>query len=383
MLGYEVFYSLKINKLYLKNFRNYLNLDVEFNGKLNIIIGNNAQGKTNILEAIYFLSITKSFLSVNEKTLIFRDKEFSLVKGDIVSCNFNKKLSILINNNGKKLEINQKLIKRNIDYLGNLRVVIFSPDDIRLLKDSPGNRRRFLNIELSQLYDKYVKLLSEFNLILKQRNEYLKIIKNGNFNQDYYNILNDKYVELAISIYLYRYNFIDMINKYIGDIYYFISGDKGLNVKYISDIAINSRDIMKEILISKLIDCKNREIMYGNTLVGPHRDNFCFYLNENNLSLYGSQGQLKMSILALKLAEIDVFRNTSGETPVLLLDDIFSELDIEKRNKLINFLNDDVQTIMTTTDLSEIDSELVKISNIYKIENGQIIEKIKNNNMDS
>jgi len=379
MLGYEVFYYLKINKLYLRNFRNYLDLEIDFNDKLNIIIGNNAQGKTNILEAIYFLSITKSFLSVNEKTLIFRDKEFSMIKGDVVNSNFNKKLSILINDNGKKIEVNQKIIKRNIDYLGNLRVIIFSPDDIRLLKDSPGNRRRFLNIELSQLYDKYVKLLSEFNIVLKQRNEYLKIIKNGNFNQEYFNILNDKYASLAVEIYIYRNNFINKINEYITDKYYFISGDNNLVVKYISDTSISNRVEMKNSLLSRLNDNKNREVMYGNTMIGPHKDNFCFYLNESNLSLYGSQGQLKMAILALKLAEIDVFRSVTGETPVLLLDDIFSELDIEKRNKLIKFLNDDVQTIMTTTDLSEIDYELVKIANIYKIENGTIIEKINNN----
>ena len=379
MLGYEVFYYLKINKLYLKNFRNYLDLEIDFNDKLNIIIGNNAQGKTNILEAIYFLSITKSFLSVNEKTLIFRDKEFSLIKGDIVNSNFNKKLSILINDNGKKIEVNQKIIKRNIDYLGNLRVIIFSPDDIRLLKDSPGNRRRFLNIELSQLYDKYVKLLSEFNIVLKQRNEYLKIIKNGNFNEEYFNILNNKYVDLAVEIYIYRNNFINNINKYITDKYYFISGDNNLVVKYISDTLISNRTEMKNSLLNRLIDNKNREVMHGNTMIGPHKDNFCFYLNESNLSLYGSQGQLKMAVLGLKLAEIDVFRSVTGETPVLLLDDIFSELDIEKRNKLIKFLNDDVQTIMTTTDLSEIDNELVKIANIYKIENGTIIEKINNN----
>ena len=149
-------------------------------------------------------------------------------------------------------------------------------------------------------------------------------------------------------------------------------------VKYISDTSIESRNEMKKGLLNRLIDSKNREVMYGSTLIGPHKDNFCFYLNESNLSLYGSQGQLKMSILALKMAEIDVFKRVTCETPVLLLDDIFSELDIEKRNKLVKFLNDDVQTIMTTTDLSEIDDELVKIANIYKIENGQIISKIVN-----
>ena len=369
---------MKIDKINLKNFRNYLDLDIKFNDKLNIIIGNNAQGKTNILEAIYFLSITKSFLSVNDKTLIYRDKDFSRVTGDIFNNNFKKKLSVLINSEGKKIEINQKVIKRHIDYLGNLRVIIFSPDDIRLLKDSPGNRRRFLNIELSQLYDRYVKLLSEFNIILKQRNEYLKIIRDGKYNEEYYNILNEKYVDLSVSIYTYRYNFINKINEYISDKYYFIAGDTGLIVKYVSDMDIDKKDIMKTKMLNRLIEVKNREIIYGNTLIGPHKDNFGFYLNENNLSLFGSQGQLKMSILALKLAEIDVFRNVTGETPILLLDDIFSELDIEKRNKLVKFLNDDVQTIMTTTDLSEINDELVKIANIYKIENGQIIEKINN-----
>ncbi|MBQ2872702.1 MAG: DNA replication/repair protein RecF [Bacilli bacterium] len=370
---------MKINRLNLKNFRNYLDLDIEFNDKLNIIIGNNAQGKTNILEAIYFLSITKSFLSVNEKTLIHKDKDFTRVNGDIFNGNFKKNLAVKISNDGKKIEVNKKLIKRNIDYLGNLRVIIFSPDDIRLLKDSPGNRRRFLNIELSQLYDKYIKILSEFNIILKQRNEYLKIIKNSPINLEYFNILNEKYVDLSVSIYLYRFNFIDKVNQYISDKYSFISGDDGLLIKYISDIDITDKNTMKNIMLNKLSEVKDREIMYGNTQIGPHKDNFSFYLNENNLLLYGSQGQLKMSILALKLAEIDVFKEVTGEMPILLLDDIFSELDIEKRNKLIKFLNDDVQTIMTTTDLSEIDQELVKIANIYKIENGKIIEKINNN----
>lgn len=370
---------MKINNLKLKNFRNYIDLDIEFNDKLNIIIGNNAQGKTNILEAIYFLSITKSFLSVHEKTLIYKNSDFSLVSGSVLNNGFRKDLSILINSEGKRIEINKKLIKRHIDYLGNLKVIIFSPDDIRLFKDSPGNRRRFLNIELSQLYDRYVKILAEFNIVLKQRNEYLKVCnKSGNINQDYFYILDDKYVDLAVSIYIYRNNFISKLNEFIGNKYYSISGDNGLVIKYVNDIEIGDRELMKKSMLDRLNEVRNRDILYGVTNIGPHKDNFCFYLNENNLSTYGSQGQLKMSILSLKLAEIDVFRSITGENPVLLLDDIFSELDIEKRNKLINFLNDDVQTIMTTTDLSEINEELIKIANIYKIENGKIIEKVNN-----
>ena len=371
---------MKINNLKLKNFRNYIDLDIEFNDKLNIIIGNNAQGKTNILEAIYFLSITKSFLSVHEKTLIHKDRDFSLVSGNVLNNDFKKNLSIVINSEGKKIEVNNKIIKRHIDYLGNLRIVIFCPDDIRLLKDSPGNRRRFLNIELSQLYEKYVKLLAEFNIILKQRNEYLKVCnKNGNINKEYFNILDVKYVDLAVSIYTYRSNFIKKLNEYIDNIYYSISGDKGLVIKYMSDIEISDRDTIKKSMLDRLVDIRSRDISCGSTNVGPHKDNFSFFLNDNNLLMFGSQGQLKMSILALKLAEIDVFKNITGESPVLLLDDIFSELDIEKRNKLINFLNDEVQTIITTTDLNEINEKLVKIANIYRIENGQIIEKINYN----
>ena len=370
---------MKIKKLELKNFRNYLNLDIEFSDGLNIIIGNNAQGKTNILEAIYFLSITKSFLSVNEKTLIYKDSDFSLVKGEVISNNYKRKLSILVNSNGKKIEVNQKLVKRNMDYLGNLKVIIFSPDDMRLLKDSPGNRRRFLNIELCQLYDKYVELLSKFNIILKQRNEYLKVVKNGNFNEDYFNILDEKYVDLSVSIYIYRNNFIDNINNYIGDKYCYIAGCEGLIVKYISDINIDDSINMKKIMLDKLKEIRNREIIYGCSLVGPHKDNFNFYLNGNNLSMYGSQGQLKMAILSLKMAEVDVFRNVTGENPILLLDDIFSELDIGKRNKLVKFLDNDIQTIMTTTDLNDINEDLIKIANIYKIENGMVIDKINNN----
>ena len=370
---------MKINRLILKNFRNYLDLDIDFNNKLNIIIGNNAQGKTNILEAIYFISITKSFLSIHDKTLIHKDMNYAKVIGEVVVNNFNKKLSITINDEGKKIEVNNNIVKKHMDYLGNLRVIVFSPDDIKLFKDSPNVRRKFLNIELSQLYEKYVKLLSDFNIVLKQRNEYLKIIKNGNINYHYFDIIDEKYVDLSVMIYRYRNNFINELNKYIGDKFFSISLEKGLSIKYVNDINIDNIDVMKKNMLEMLLKNRNRDISYGSTLIGPHKDNFIFDLNGNNLSMYGSQGQLKMAILSLKLSEIDIFTNITGEAPVLLLDDIFSELDVEKRNKLINYINNDIQTIITTTDLNDIDSKLVKIANIYKIHDGKVIEKINNN----
>ena len=367
---------MKIENLKLQNFRNYSSLDINFSDKLNIIIGNNAQGKTNILESIYFLSITKSNLPVNDKTCIKKEAMFSKIIGNIEDINSKKKLEILMNTNGKKLTINGNEIKKHSQYIGNLKVIIFNPDDVRLIKDAPGNRRRFINIEISQLYSKYINILNEYNLVLKQRNEYLKVIKNGKINELYFDILNEKLVDLAEIIYEYRIKFIDNINKYIENVFKSISGYKGLNIKYIPNVDITNMDNFKEIMLSKLKSNYEREIFMGNTLIGPHRDDFSFILDNNDLLVYGSQGQIKMAILALKLALIDVFYQECGEYPVLLLDDLFSELDVEKRNKVINYLNRDIQTIITTTDLKNIDKRLIKKAIIYKIDDARIIENV-------
>lgn len=366
---------MKIDRLKLKNFRNYDSLDISFNDNLNIIIGNNAQGKTNILEAIYFLSITKSNLAINDKTCIRKNMLFSKLECSVKDINDTiNRLSILMNVNGKKLEINGNEIKKHSDYIGSLKVIIFNPDDVRLIKDSPGNRRRFLNIEISQLYGNYINTLNEYNLVLKQRNEYLKVIKNGNKNELYFEILNQKLVDLAVSIYKYRIGFIDDINKYIANIFYDIADCSGLFIKYLPNIDTSNVDSIKDILLNKLNNNVDKEIIYGSTLYGPHRDDFTFQLDNNDLLLYGSQGQQKMAILALKLAEIEVFYQVCKDYPVVLLDDLFSELDVFKRNKVIKYLNRDIQVIVTTTDLKNIDKRLVKDANIYKINDGKIIE---------
>jgi len=367
---------VKINKLRLINFRNYSKLDIDFNDHLNIIIGNNAQGKTNILEAIYFLSITKSFLSNNDGICINNGQLFFKIFGDIITNDGIKKLSILFNENGKKLTINDNEIKKHALYIGNLKVILFNPDNVRLIKDAPGNRRKFLNIEISQLDNKYINILNEYNIVLKQRNEYLKVIKSGKINEVYFDIINEKLVMLAVSIYEYRIKFTEMINKYITNIFKDISGYDDLVLKYIPSVDISDISNIGNNIRDKMASSYDREVFYGNSLVGPHRDDFSFKLGENDLVLYGSQGQLKMAILALKLAEVNVFKDMCNEYPVLLLDDLFSELDVNKRNKVINYLNRDIQTIVTTTDLENIEDNLVKNSYVYKIENGNVCETI-------
>ena len=181
-------------------------------------------------------------------------------------------------------------------------------------------------------------------------------------------------VELAVSIYKYRIKFINNINEYIGSIFKDIAGDSGLYIKYIPNIDIGAEDKIKDIMLDKLENNLDKEIIYGSTLVGPHRDDFSFQLDNNDLLLYGSQGQQKMAILALKLSEIDVFYHVCGEYPVVLLDDLFSELDLVKRNKIIKFLNRNIQTIVTTTDLKNIDKRFIKNANIFMIDDGKLVE---------
>ena len=364
---------MRIEQLELINFRNYSKLNIKFNDKLNIIIGNNAQGKTNILEAIYYLSISKSFLSINDKNVIKHNEMHSFIKGKINYLHKLENLKISITSNNKKLGVNKVEIKKHCDFIGKLKVIIYYPDSLRIIKDGPSNRRRFLNIEISQLYLKYIKLLNEFNIVLKQRNEYLKVMKSGNINIDYYNIITEKFIKLSVDIYRYRKDFIDNINKYIGDIFIYISGTSGLKLFYDTQIDVSVDNNIKVNLYEKIKSNYDREIIYGTSLIGPHRDDFSFKADNIDLLLYGSQGQQKMAVLALKLAEIDVFMDICSEYPVLLLDDLFSELDVDKRNKVISYLNRDIQTIVTTTDIDNINDEIINEAYVFKINNGEVM----------
>lgn len=374
MVEYEYYTIMIIKNIKLKNFRNYENLDFVLNNRLNIIIGNNAQGKTNILESIYFLSLTKSFFAVNDKVVIKKNCLYARIDGVITSNNGCNNLSILVNNYGKYLKIGNKEIKKSSDYLGYLKVILFSPDNIRLLKEGPSIRRRFLNIEISKLSKRYILILNQFNDLLKQRNEYLKNIRNSLMDKDYMLILNQKFAELAYQIYNFRNDFIVEINKRIKDIYKSIINIDNIEIKYITDVKLNDKEIMINEIKDRLDKNYDKEILYGNTLIGPQRDDFSILLNGNDISSYGSQGQMRIAILSVKLSEIDIIFNKFGEYPVILLDDIFSELDVDKRNKLIKYLNCDRQVIITTTDIENINEELVNNAKLFKIDNGKVIE---------
>jgi len=349
-------------------------LQIDFKKKNTIFIGNNAQGKTNILEAIYVLGLTKSYLNINEKNLIQFGKVYSKIHGIIIDNNIERKLEILINEKGKKVKIDNQEVNRLSNYISKLNVIIFSPDNIRLLKESPSYRRKYLNIEISQLYSNYINILNDFNKLLKQRNEYLKVISSSEkYDSDYLKILNEKYVELSINIYLYRKKFIDKINENLKNIYFKITGFNNLEVKYVSCVDyMEDKAEMRRKFYEKVKANLKKDILYKMSLLGPHRDDFNLELDGKNILLYGSQGQMRCAVLALKFAEIPIFKNILNVNPILLLDDIFSELDINKKNSLIGFIPNDIQTIITTTDLNLIDKKLLENSDIYVVDNGKI-----------
>ena len=363
---------MRIKNIELKNYRNYDNLNINFNDNLNIIIGDNAQGKTNLLESIYVLAVTKSFLSNNDKSIIKFNNHYTKING-LIEGKYNvNTLELLINDNGKCVKINNKEIKKLSDYISNMNVIIFSSNDIVIFKDSPSSRRKYFNIQISQINKIYLANLNNYNLVLRQRNEFLKIINiNKESDMNYLDILNDKYIGLSIVIYNFRRKYVDLVNKYIDDIFSSITGLEGLKMIYTSNVSNLDNDMFKDKLKSNL----SREIQYKITFIGPNRDDFYFDLNGKNLSLYGSNGQIRSAVLALKLAEVKLFTDVLSDTPILLLDDIFSELDIDKRNKVIKYLDNDIQTIVTTTDIENIDKNVRKKANVYKIENGKIISR--------
>ena len=363
-----------IKELKLNNFRNYDNLDIKLSDGLNIFIGNNAQGKSNLLESIVVLALTKSYLNVKDENLIKDGENVSILEADVNSLNTNKKLFVSFSNSVKKLKINDVEIKKYIDYVSNIKFVLFSPMDITLIKDSPAVRRKYFNIEISQISNNYIKLLQKYNVLLKKRNQFLKSINDISFDNDYFiNILDDNFSTLAVDITFERKKFIDDINNYIGKIYYELTGDNGLMLVYNNSIPFDEdKELMKNNFIDKLKDNYMRDKLYGMTLNGPHRDDYSIYLDGKDLSLYGSQGQNRSAILALKLSLLDIFKDITNDYPILLLDDIFSELDLDKRNRLIKYIMNDIQTIITTTDLDMIDESLVNNAKVFIVDNGNV-----------
>ena len=357
-----------LEKIKIKNFKKIIKLETELNKNINIFIGKNAQGKTSILESIYVLALTKPSKSVEESDLINKSSNFSLIKGTLVNEKSKKEMEFILTNQQKTLKINKKEIKKVGDYLTNLNVIMFSPDDLDIIKKSPLVRRNLLNIELCQLFPNYMKVLNEYNKILKIRNEYLR--KNyGNMDKAYFDIITEKLVDRLIIIRNYRQKYVECINSKIEIIYKRIMKMGNLKVVYDKNISFES----KEEIINYYKDNYYNELDKKMTLFGIQKDDLLFYVDDMNLKDYGSQGQQRVAVLSFKLAEINIFKETKKTYPIVLLDDIFSELDIEKRNNLLKFIKSNIQFIITTTDIKNISEKIVEKASIFKIKDGNII----------
>ncbi len=365
-----------LEKLLLQNFRNYSSLNIKLNPHVNIIYGNNAQGKTNLLESIYVLGLTKSHLLQLDNHLITTGKEFYKIKGIVKKNKIKTTYEVNCNLNKKILKIDGQEIKKISDYINNsLNIIIFYPEDLEIIKGSPNIRRNFLNLELSQLSNNYLKILNEFNKLLKIRNEYLKkMSKNQSYDKTYFNIITNYFVDKSLIIYKMRKKFVEKLNENCGKIFFEITKLSDFHIEYITNFINENSENQKKEMLEKLDKNIEKEIKFGSTLYGPHRDELEFFLSENNLKIYGSQGQKRMAVLSTKLAEIDIFKKFKNTNPILLLDDVFSELDDIKKNNIIKYLADDIQVIITTTDLKKINKKKFNSVNIFKIKNGEIIK---------
>ena len=350
-----------IEKIKLQNFRNYKELELDLNKNINIIYGNNAQGKTNILESIFLCSFGKSFRTTKEKEMIKFNEEKSLVEIFYQKKDRDGKIKIEIGTK-KQISVNGIKIKKLSELLGNINIVIFTPDDINILKGGPQNRRKFLDIMISQLKPNYMYNLNLYLKTLEQRNNYLRQIKDE--KSDLLDIWDEKLAEYAFNICKYREEFIKKIQNKIEKIHQDITKEKEkIKIEYITEC--NNKEEFLKILKNR----RKLDLIKGYTTKGVHRDDFMIYINNKQIQIYGSQGQHRTAILSLKLSELAIIYDEIGEYPILLLDDFMSELDKSRRESFLENIKN-TQVIITCTE--KLDIENLNFFE-YNVKNGKVI----------
>lgn len=373
---------MRIKRLKVENFRNLEKLDIEFSDGVNIIYGNNAQGKTNIIEAIYIFSFGKSFRANRDIELLKFDKEYFLSNIEIMKKDRELEMDFGFDkfSNKKMIKVNGVIQKKVSDIIGKLNVVVFKPEDIKIVTDAPSVRRKYIDYLISSISKGYLENITKYKKVLEERNNLLKEIKvklKGNRvlekdDEDFLDVYDKLLSKLNCEIYNERKRVIEKLNNYIYGIHLkltenYINNEK-LHIKYVSNV---EEDIQK--MYNDLIKSRLNDINKGYTSFGIHRDDYIISINSLDVSIYGSQGQKKSSIISLKLSELKVIEEVIGEKPVLLLDDYMSELDERRRLKFLDII-EDIQIIITTTHKISIDG---KENTYFYVDNGKI-EREKN-----
>ena len=360
-----------VESVELKDYRNYEFLDMNFNEHVNIIYGDNAQGKTNILESIYMCSTSKSHRGSKDREIVRFGEDESHIKLNVLKHVMKYRIDMhLKKNKTKGIAVNGIPIKKAVELFGIINIVFFSPEDLNIIKNGPSERRRFMDMELSQLDKIYLSNLVNYNKVLNQRNKLLKDIAFSPSEQlmqtlDIWDMQLVKYGSLIIKG---RKSFIEKINTIISDIHSRLTGGiENIKVCYVPDVDVN--DFEEEVRNSR-----QKDIKYKVTGKGPHKDDLIFLINDNDVRKYGSQGQQRTAALSLKLSEIELVKLVIKDTPVLLLDDVLSELDSNRQNFLINSIGD-IQTIVTCTGLEEFINNRMNINKIFKVTDGHVVNE--------
>lgn len=361
-----------IKSLELENFRNYPVLSINFDSGTNILYGDNAQGKTNILEAIYLSATTKSHKGSKDRDIISFDADEAHIRTYVLKDGLENRVDMhLRKNKTKGIAINGQKLKKAADLLGLLNVVFFSPEDLSIIKNGPSERRRFVDMELCQLDSFYLYNLNNYNKIVNQRN---KLLKDLYFNQGLKETLfiwDSQLVSYGSKIIERRAAFIKQLNEIIYEIHVKLSGGKEeLKIIYEPDAELEN-------LEQRLKESRERDIKLKQTTVGPHRDDFSFFAGNIDIRKFGSQGQQRTAALSLKLSEIELVKKLTKDTPLLLLDDVLSELDSNRQNYLLNSIGD-IQTIITCTGLEEFVNNRFEIDRIFNVSNAIVTDVKKN-----
>lgn len=357
-----------IKNIVLVNYRNYENLQIVLGRNVNVFMGDNAQGKTNILESIHYCAFAKSHRTSKDKELINWTKDRAYISLLVGKNRLDKKIDINILRDGKKaIKVNNIKVNKIGELFGTFNVVMFSPEDLKVIKEAPSLRRRLLDMELSQINSKYYFNLVQYNKILNERNVLLKSKK---FNSDVLEVYDIQLIEYADYIILKRLEYIDKINFYGQTIHNEITSDKE-KIEFKYNCTVNLENF-KSNYLKKLKDNMLRDREKGLTSIGPHRDDFNVFINDVDTKIFGSQGQQRTSILTMKFSSLKIIKEITGEYPVLLLDDVLSELDINRRRYILSKIND-IQTVITCTGIDDLRDYLDDKAKIFNVSNGQIL----------
>ncbi|EEI20949.1 DNA replication/repair protein RecF [Lentilactobacillus hilgardii] len=368
---------MRLKDIALHNFRNYIDQTLQFSDGINVFLGENAQGKTNLLEAIYVLALTRSHRTSNEKELINWQSQTAQLKGTIQKQLGKVPIELDLGTKGKRAKINHLEQAKLSSYVGQLNVILFAPEDLSIVKGAPQVRRKFMDMEFGQMSNRYLYNSTQYKKILRQRNRYLRDLQHKiQSDRVYLDVLSDQLSAYGAEIIYQRIQLLKKLEGFAKNVHTEISqGKEALTFLYqtaVPDEQLTSIENIYQNLLKQFADIKEKEIQRGTTLLGPHRDDLKFAINKKEVQSFGSQGQQRTTALSVKLAEIDLMKEQTNEYPILLLDDVLSELDDYRQTHLLTAIQDKVQTFLTTTSLSGVQQELLSNPKIFRIANGKV-----------